>query len=62
MSTQDCFNVPIDIGQRKCQKPPWSILRQKSLGKILVALSLVHFSGDFYNAFINPLLTAVAGP
>jgi FSR family fosmidomycin resistance protein-like MFS transporter len=23
--------------------------------KILVALSLVHFSGDFYSSFINPL-------
>jgi asparagine N-glycosylation enzyme membrane subunit Stt3 len=23
--------------------------------KILIALSLVHFSGDFYSSFINPL-------
>jgi FSR family fosmidomycin resistance protein-like MFS transporter len=27
----------------------------KSYWKILIALSLVHFSGDFYSAFINPL-------
>jgi FSR family fosmidomycin resistance protein-like MFS transporter len=27
----------------------------KTCWKILIALSLVHFSGDFYSAFINPL-------
>jgi len=27
----------------------------KTYWKILIALSLVHFSGDFYSAFINPL-------
>ena len=28
---------------------------QKTYWKILIALSLVHFSGDFYSSFINPL-------
>ena len=27
----------------------------KTYWKILIALSLVHFSGDFYSAFISPL-------
>jgi len=30
-------------------------LASKTYWKILIALSLVHFSGDFYSAFINPL-------
>jgi FSR family fosmidomycin resistance protein-like MFS transporter len=29
--------------------------------KILIALSLVHFSGDFYSAFINPLYPVFMG-
>ena len=29
--------------------------RSRTYWKILIALSLVHFSGDFYSAFTNPL-------
>jgi len=36
-------------------KAPMADLASKTYWKILIALSLVHFSGDFYSAFINPL-------
>ena len=36
-------------------KAPMADSNSKTYWKILIALSLVHFSGDFYSAFINPL-------
>jgi len=39
-------------------KAPMADCASKTYWKILIALSLVHFSGDFYSAFINPLYPA----
>lgn len=36
-------------------KAPMADFTAKTYWKILIALSLVHFSGDFYSAFISPL-------
>jgi len=35
--------------------------RSRTYWKILIALSLVHFSGDFYSSFINPLFPVFMG-
>ncbi len=45
----------IDFGYGKCQKPPMADSDSKTYWKILIALSLVHFSGDFYSSFMSPL-------
>lgn len=42
-------------------KAPMTDSPSRTYWKILIALSLVHFSGDFYSSFINPLFPVFMG-